>query len=129
MLVLIVDDDPDVREIHAYVLARAGFQVREAENGIDALALARSETPPDVILLDGEMPVMSGDEAALRLREDPATRHLPIAMLSGRRRRAGDPDACDAYLEKPCAVATLVAVIRRLGRLRNRPCILQTKSA
>jgi CheY-like chemotaxis protein len=114
-VVLVVDDDEDSRELYAYLLSRDGFRVREAENGAQALEAARADGIL-AIVMDGDMPVMGGHEAAQRLKDDPATRGIPILMLSGTRRRAGDPDRCDAYLEKPCSGRTLVKMVRTLVR-------------
>jgi serine/threonine protein kinase len=110
-LVLLVDDDDDAREIYAHILTGVGFRVEEAGNGADAVAMAVSETPPDVIVLDDRMPAMDGAEAARRIRLDARSRAIPIVMLTGLvpRRR---PDGCDVCLEKPCTASALLSHVR-----------------
>jgi CheY-like chemotaxis protein len=106
-LVLVVDDDDDARELYTHILMGVGFRVEEAGNGADAVAKAVSETPPDVIVLDEQMPTMGGAEAARRIRADERSRDIPIVMLTGLvpRRR---PDTCDVCLEKPCTASDLL---------------------
>jgi CheY-like chemotaxis protein len=84
--VLIVDDEPDFREIFSAKLSSAGFKVDTAENGqvgLDKIAKNR----PDLVLMDVKMPVMDGATAVLKLRSDPATKDLRIAFLTS----LGDP--------------------------------------
>ncbi len=80
-LVLVVDDEPDIREIIRFYLEEAGYRVIEADRGEQALALAQ-EHQPDLITLDIMMPGMDGLEASKRLKENPLTRNIPIMILS-----------------------------------------------
>ncbi len=81
--VMIVDDSLTVRKITSRLLARAGYQVLTAKDGVDAMEQL-TEVLPDVMLLDIEMPRMDGFELAKRLRQDERTRDLPIIMITSR---------------------------------------------
>jgi len=109
--VLVVDDD-DVN------LELEGFQVFTAVDGVDALERVR-ECDPVVVTLDIMMPRMDGWDAAARLRDDPATAHVKVVLLSARAQEAdikrGTRLGVDAYLTKPFDPEELVAVVRRLA--------------
>jgi CheY-like chemotaxis protein len=87
-LILIVDDEPDFREIFSKGLSAAGFATETAENGADSILKAKS-LKPNLILMDVNMPVMDGPTAVIKLREDPATKDTKIAFLTN----LGDPRA------------------------------------
>ena len=117
--VLLVDDDPNLREVARYALSQAGFRVEEAANGRDALAAARAR-PPDLIVLDVRMPEMDGLEVCRELRK---TSRVPIVFLSSADeeidRVLGLELGGDDYLGKPFSPRELVArakaVLRRLA--------------
>jgi CheY-like chemotaxis protein len=128
-LVLVVEDDPDAREIYAMTLRSDGFRVAEAENG--AMALEKALVlRPDAILLDHAMPVMDGRETARRLRANARTHDTPLVMLTGFGEGSAQDKAlradgnCDAYLVKPCGAdevfAALRAAMHRCGRVLHR---------
>jgi CheY-like chemotaxis protein len=79
--ILIVDDDPDVRELWAELLTDGGYQVLTARDGRDALALMRAIVP-DFIVLDLRMPGMAGPEFLQVLRRGPALRRIPVLIVS-----------------------------------------------
>ncbi len=79
--VLIIEDEPDIREAIAEAIEEAGFQVSTAENGLEGLKKAIAEKP-DLILLDVIMPVMTGHEALQKLRQDPWGRSAKVVMLT-----------------------------------------------
>ena len=79
--ILIVEDNEPSRDVLARRLVRRGYGVVAAVDGQEALAKARSARP-DLILMDLGLPVMDGWEATRRLKGDPATRHMPIIVLS-----------------------------------------------
>ena len=81
--VLIVDDDPTLVEMLTFVLERAGFETRNAQDGARALAIANAEEI-DLIVLDVMLPDMDGFEICQRIREMPRGAHVPILMLSAR---------------------------------------------
>jgi CheY-like chemotaxis protein len=123
--VLIVEDDPALREVFAEVLGTEGYDVRLAANGHEALTLLTAHGDlPCVVLLDLRMPVMDGWELVKRLRETEAWRHLPIVvvaahyMLADEARRVG----AVAWLQKPVKVDRLLATVRDIcvsGRFRG----------
>jgi len=82
-LVMVVDDSLTVRKITSRLLARAGYHVVTAKDGVDALEQL-GEISPAVMLLDIEMPRMDGFELTRHLRRDPTTQHLPIIMITSR---------------------------------------------
>jgi two-component system, OmpR family, phosphate regulon response regulator PhoB len=102
--ILLVEDDPDIRELVAYKLTRGGFEVIEAADGPAALHAAR-ERRPDAVVLDIQLPRLSGIEVCRQLRAAPATATVPIIMLTGavRLQELEQADAAGAtdYLVKP----------------------------
>ena len=85
-LVLIVDDEPDFRDIFRAKLGAEGMQVETAENGQVGVSRAK-ELRPDLILMDVKMPVMDGAAAVLKLRDDPEMKDVKVAFLTS----LGDP--------------------------------------
>jgi CheY-like chemotaxis protein len=116
--VLVVDDDDVIRQLIGVNLELEGFQVFTAVDGVDALERVR-ECDPVVVTLDIMMPRMDGWDAAARLRDDPATAHVKVVLLSARAQEAdikrGTRLGVDAYLTKPFDPEELVAVVRRLA--------------
>lgn len=115
--ILVVDDDPRLRELVRFTLARAGFTVREAANGVEALA-ACAHALPDLVVLDVLMPELDGHSVCRSLRAGSA---VPIIFLSTRGegfdRVSGLDLGADDYLPKPFLPSELVsrvnAVLRR----------------
>lgn len=113
--VLVVDDDAGVRRLVSSVLVRKGFRVLEAEDGVEALALAAAESTPIVLLLtDVIMPGMSGDSLADRLRRDyPGIRVVYMSGFSEEDLEArGIRAVGGAYLTKPFTPDVLSMVVR-----------------
>src|SRR5262245_23687200 len=102
--VLIVEDEPDIRDLLAFHLEREGYQVSKCRSGADAVRQARA-SPPDLMLLDLMLPEMDGLEVCRRLRGDPATASLPIVMLTAKGdevdRILGLELGADDYVVKP----------------------------
>jgi len=123
--VLLVEDNEDNRTIYSTVLRYLGYEVIEAEDGLRAIALARSEHP-DLILMDISIPGMDGWEATKVLRQDPATRTIPIVALTAHaladdRKRATEV-GFSSYLAKPIEPNAVVAEVRRwLGNGEPQP--------
>ena len=109
--ILVVDDDADFREGMRAELERKGYQVEEAENGAAALEMATAN-PPQLILLDLQMPVMNGRELMTRLRQQEATSEVPVVVLSsfGYEWEA-ELMGAQGYLGKPFE-ATMARVLR-----------------
>jgi two-component system phosphate regulon response regulator PhoB len=120
--ILVVDDEPDITALVAYHLARAGYRVSTAANGIEALKLARTERP-DLIILDLMLPGVSGYDVLAELRRLDETRDVGVILLTARReevdRIRGLTLGADDYLTKPFSPAELslrvAALLRRLA--------------
>lgn len=119
--ILVVDDDPAVREYAVTTLRSSGFHVTEASSGQQALAIAESATF-DVVVLDKSMPGMTGDDVARQLRDSLGGDRLAILMLSGLDSDQDQWDGwragVDVYVTKPFDGDELVAHVHRLLRLR-----------
>lgn len=116
--VLIVDDYPGARYLRSRILSEAGYEVLEANNGTEALAIARAATP-SLILLDVNLPDISGLEVCERLKRDPATAHIPViqitgAWLSENDRQQGMSSGANAYLVEPVDDVTLLRSVVNL---------------
>ncbi|MET0399976.1 MAG: response regulator [Longimicrobiaceae bacterium] len=117
--VLVVEDDPQQRDIVVTFLRHHGYAVLEAADGaagVDAVSHHR----PDMVLMDARLPVMDGWTATARLKSDPGVAAIPVVILTAaaleedreRSSRAG----CDAYLTKPCDPHAVLAEVRlRIG--------------
>jgi CheY-like chemotaxis protein/serine phosphatase RsbU (regulator of sigma subunit) len=121
--VLLADDDDIGRYVVATVLRRAGFAVREVPDGFQAVSSAKAD-PPDLAILDVKMPGMDGFAACRELKSDPATRHIPVLMLSAtflesEARVEGLETGADAYLTQPVEAPVLAATVRSLLRARS----------
>jgi two-component system phosphate regulon response regulator PhoB len=118
--VLIVEDEEDIRDLLYYNLAREGFRVSIAEDGVQALEKIQQDAP-DLVLLDLMLPGLDGLELTRRLRRDPRTAHLPVLMLTAKKeevdRIVGLELGADDYVTKPFNLRELVlrmrAVLRR----------------
>ena len=129
--ILIVDDYPDALDIWALYLSSLGYRVSTAGDGEMALAQAERQRP-DLIVLDLELPRLSGFDVAERLRANPETRHIPLIAATGyshvkqldRARRAG----FDQIVVKPCDPDMLVEEIERLLDANDEPAIQHSHS-
>lgn len=121
--ILVVDDEKNILELVRFNLEREGYQVITSLDGVRGLELARSENP-DLIVLDVMLPEMNGLEVCRELHQDPATKKIPIIMLSARAdeldRVLGLEMGADDYVTKPFSPRELVARIKaRLRRSRR----------
>ncbi len=122
--VLIVEDEPEIREMLNFSLTRAGFSVSEAETS--EMALQRLDANlPDILVVDWMLPGMSGVELAKRLRRDELTRALPLLMLTARNEESdilkSFESGIDDYMSKPFSPKELVARIKALLRRSGAP--------
>ena len=121
--ILVVEDNLDNRRILVYRLKRIGeFDIVEASNGEEALAIVQTSPPPDLIFMDLKMPVMDGWEATKKIRQLEFGRDIPIIALTAQA-MAGDEQkalaaGCDDYLAKP--IVDLSVVRTKMERLLNR---------
>lgn len=121
-LILVVEDNRDLRELYAAYLMAHGFRVQVASDGYGAFVQA-VDARPDLIVTDLSLPHLDGWETMRRLRTDPRTAHIPIIVCTGHAFGGVDRalDAgCDAYLVKPCLPEQLLAEARRLLATRRR---------
>jgi len=121
--VLVVEDDPDIAQLVAHYLEKAGFSADLLANGRDAIA-AIAARPPDVIVLDLMLPQVDGLEICRVVRGNAATAAIPIIMLTARAeesdRIVGLEIGADDYLAKPFSPNELVARVRALVRRAQR---------
>ena len=127
--ILIVEDEPDIREMVGYALKRSRFDFLQAEDAQQAYNII-ADQKPDLLLLDWMLPGQSGLEVARRLRREPPTAELPVIMLTARGEEAdrirGLECGADDYVSKPFSTRELVARIRALLR-RASPHISNTE--
>ena len=119
-VVLVADDDDDIRDLVAFRLDRAGYEVLRAGDGQQALELAR-EHRPDLAVLDVMMPKLTGYEVTRELRADDATSRIPVILLTARVQEAdvarGFEAGADDYVKKPFSPQELRARVQAvLGR-------------
>jgi two-component system, cell cycle response regulator DivK len=116
-LILVVEDQPELRRLYVEQLQLSGFDVIEAGNGEDAITHTSAQAP-DVVLMDLSLPVLDGWEATRRLKADTRTAHIPVVALTAhdgsgelqRATRAG----CDWFVPKPCPPDALITDVRRV---------------
>ncbi len=117
--ILLVDDDPGVREMLAFALRKAGFSVALASRVTEAQA-ALATGVPDLVLLDWMMPLVSGIEYVRALRRDPLTRKVPVIFLTARNEEEdklhGFDSGADDFVTKPFSTKELIARIHAVLR-------------
>ena len=122
--VLVVEDDPDIRELLRFTLERAGLKVVEAESGEDALTVLDGPQP-SIAIIDWMLPGINGVELTQRLRKDPLTSAMPLIMLTARGEEADKLKSFDSgiddYLTKPFSPKELVARVKALIRRTGLP--------
>jgi diguanylate cyclase (GGDEF)-like protein len=115
--ILVVEDEPPIREILKFQLEGAGYQVRCARDGAAGLQMAR-EDPPDLMLLDVMMPEMDGFEVCRHLRDGHDTRQIPIIILTARgelsEKLQGLKNGANDYMTKPFAMPELLVRVKNV---------------
>jgi DNA-binding response OmpR family regulator len=108
--ILVAEDDEDLLRFIRLTLTRVGYEVLEARDGRQALELALA-SPPDLAVLDVMMPGVDGCEVTRRLRAEPATRHMPVILLSARAQgedvARGIAAGANDYVTKPVTIEAL----------------------
>jgi two-component system cell cycle response regulator DivK len=114
--VLLVEDNLHNRRIFAGILAHYGYDVQEAQNGVEAVELAQAGRP-DLILMDLSLPVMDGWEATKKIKSIPELHDIPIVALTAHAMAGDETKAleagCDGYLSKPISPKKVVAEVNR----------------
>jgi DNA-binding response OmpR family regulator len=115
--VLVVDDEPSILLALEFVMKNAGFAVRTARNGEEAIK-ALGEERPDLLLLDVMIPPPDGYDVCQRVRSTPALKDIPIIMLTARgrdvEREKGLAMGADDYVTKPFSTRDLMTKVREL---------------
>jgi CheY-like chemotaxis protein len=129
-LVLIADDNEDARDMYAAALRYYGLRVETTGDGREAIDKARLLCP-DAIVLDLAMPVLEGDQAAMVLKADLRTRHIPVIALTAdtflgraKAREAG----FDAFCTKPCLPIELAEIVAALIQAAKPPSAVHLRS-
>lgn len=117
--ILVAEDERDIRELIAFTLRFAGFEVELASNGAEAVEKAAAAIP-DLILMDVRMPRMTGYQACEALKENPATQDVPVVFLSAKGQESEIQEGLEAgameYILKPFAPDELTAQVHRILR-------------
>lgn len=115
--ILIVDDEPEIRNVLSLLLSASGYEVSEAADGLEAVEAARGENEPDLIIMDIMMPSLSGVEATAQIRE---FSHMPILFLTAKSleddKRQAYLSGGDDYLVKPFSSSELLLKVESLLR-------------
>jgi DNA-binding response OmpR family regulator len=116
-IALVIDDEPDIRDVIAFVLGQSGFEVHEASDGATGLAAAAT-VHPDVILLDWMMPRMSGIDVCRALRRDDDQRSAVVVLLTAKAQESdvelGFAAGAQDYIMKPFSPKDLVSRVQGL---------------
>jgi DNA-binding response OmpR family regulator len=120
--ILVAEDERDIRELIAFTLRFAGFDVTLAKNGAEAVEMVGVEDP-DLIILDVRMPKMTGYEACRKIKADPEMEGTPVMILSAKGQEVeiqqGLESGADEYILKPFVPDELVAqvkdILKRMG--------------
>ena len=115
--VLLAEDHADTADMVKFGLNSLGYEVEVAENGLEAVEKAASESP-DLIVMDMMMPVMDGLQATSRIRQNPKTKNIPVLAATALA-RPGDEErclmsGCNGYIAKPFTCRQLDAAIKQL---------------
>jgi two-component system alkaline phosphatase synthesis response regulator PhoP len=120
--ILLVDDEPDILEIISYSLESAGYKVYKANNGLEAIEIAK-KIIPDLIIMDLMMPKMNGIEACDQIRKSNNLKDVIITFLSARSedfsKIAGFDAGADDYITKPIKPKVLLSKLKALLRRKN----------
>lgn len=119
--ILVVDDERSIREFVTFALEFEGYEVFEARNGREALALLEAGERPDLLLVDVMMPEMDGIALVRRMRADAALATLPVVMMSAGLNLDLPRAEISAFLAKPFDLEDLVAVVRASGNHHEPP--------
>jgi CheY-like chemotaxis protein len=115
--VLLIEDDEASQYLYGTLLRRGGYDVRSIRFGRDGVDAARAD-PPDLVLLDLGLPQLDGFEVLRQLKGDPATRHVPVLVVTVHAfehdRELAMAAGCDAFLPKPLLPSELLEAVQRV---------------
>jgi CheY-like chemotaxis protein len=115
-VILVVDDDPDIRMLLCELLAGEGYEAVGAADGVEALNVLRGIASPALLCIDLMMPRMDGTELIGAIKRDPALAAIPILVMSGHTVPGlTTKPAASAYLAKPFDLDVLLATVHRLA--------------
>lgn len=117
-MLLVVDDEPEINKLVARIFEKRGYRVTTALDGAEALAAVKRDRP-DLIMLDLNLPKIDGWEVCRQLKSDPATKSIPIIMLTAAHANVDDAQiglglGADEYVAKPFVKAVLLHNVERL---------------
>jgi len=117
-MLLVVDDEPEINKLVARIFEKRGYRVNSALDGAEALAAVKRQRP-DLIMLDLNLPKVDGWEVCRQLKSDPATKAIPIIMLTAAHANVDDAQiglglGADEYVAKPFVKAVLLHNVERL---------------
>ncbi len=118
--ILVVDDEPDIVRIVVKIMEARGHQVATARDGIEAIELIKAN-PPEVVILDLNLPKLDGFEVCRQIKSNPATAHVPVVMMTAAYvsvddARIGHAVGADEYVVKPFLKDVLIHNVERLLR-------------
>jgi DNA-binding response OmpR family regulator len=120
--ILVVDDNPHIAALLQHSLSGEGYSVSVARDGLEALECVKRQAP-DLILLDLELPYLSGDEVCRKLKGDPATQFIPVVMVTAQgeaqNKLAAWDYGADEFLSKPFRMVEVTARCRSLLRIKR----------
>src|SRR3989338_8333973 len=121
--ILVVDDDPDIRDVLKLTLSEENYEIFEASDGEEALKIINAK-PLDLVLLDYKIPKIDGRQVCRLIKKDLLLRHLPIIMVTGKGdisdKVGGIDSGADDYVVKPFEPAELLARVRMILRRTER---------
>jgi CheY-like chemotaxis protein len=115
--ILVAEDDPFIMKLVVGLLTRAGFEVLQAANGEEALALLDEHEHLDLVITDNMMPFVDGVTLCREIREHDRHAAVPIMMMSAGRKPEGAQGVFDEYVEKPFAMKPFLDTVARLTQL------------
>jgi DNA-binding response OmpR family regulator len=118
---LVVDDEPEINLLIARIFEKRGFEVVQCGDGVQALTIIERDGHPDIVLIDLNLPRLDGWEVCRRLKTAPATKHIPVVMMTAAHANVDDAQlglaiGADEYVAKPFQREVLIHNVERLLR-------------
>jgi CheY-like chemotaxis protein len=121
---LVVDDEPEINALVARIFEKLGFEVVQCNDGVEALTIIERQGHPDIVLIDLNLPQLDGWEVCRRLKTAPATKHIPVVMMTAAHANVDDAQlglaiGADEYVAKPFSREVLIHNVERLVQARG----------